>query len=150
MDQHNPKIASMKNLIKAAFIALVVVFAPAYAQDSTAPSTREMVVSQLGEYKTSLNLTDYQWTQVEMILKSSIRERLAIAQRYGLDGGGEAYQSLERKQKRQLKKELKASREGAEDRMKRFLDKEQFKEFKAVQESIYDEFLSRAQALEAG
>ena len=40
----------------------------------TAPmTTREQVETQLADLKDRLNLTDYQWTQVEMILKSSRR-----------------------------------------------------------------------------
>ncbi len=45
-----------------------------------------------------------------------------------------------------MRKELKESREDTEDRMKRYLEKDQFKEFKAVQEEIYDEMLARANA----
>lgn len=129
-------------------LALTLLFAAAAgdlrAQDNET-TTREMVEEQLLDLKTRLNLTDYQWTQVEMILKSSIRERVAIARRYGLDGGGEAFANLERKQKRAMKKELKACRENTQDRMKRFLDKEQYKEFKAVQEEIHDEILARVE-----
>ena len=85
----------MKTNLTCFFLALLMaVTLPVLAQDeaieaeapTAPPTTREQVDVQLAELKDRLNLTDYQWTQVEMILKSSIRERVAIAQRYGLDG----------------------------------------------------------------
>ena len=118
---------------------------PAMAQDDAGPTTREQVATQLEDYKERMSLSDYQWSQVEMILKSGIRERVAIARRYGLDGNPEVLENLSRKDKRNLRKELKESREETEDRMKRYLDKEQFKEFKAIQEEIHEQFLARVE-----
>jgi hypothetical protein len=109
-------------------------------------TTREMVDERLADMKERLALSDYQWTQVEMILKSSIRERVAIIRRYGLDGGPEAIAALEGSEKRAMKRELKDSRKSTEKRMKRFLDKEQFKEFKAIQEEIHDELIARVES----
>jgi hypothetical protein len=123
-----------------------------WAQDPTSvtatpnETTREMVEERLADMKTRLALNDYQWTQVEMILKSSIRERVAIIRRYGLDGGPEAIAALEGAEKRAMKRELKDSRKNTEKRMKRFLDKEQYKEFKAIQEEIHDELIARVES----
>lgn len=126
-------------------LSLLVAFAvaaPAAAQDGEA-TTRERVELRLEDLKGRLDLTDYQWTQVEMILRSSIRERMAIAERYGLDGDRETLTELEGSDKRAMRRELKACRKDTEKRMKRYLDKEQYKEFKAVQEAIHEELLTR-------
>ena len=71
----------------------------------------------------------------------SIRERVAIAKRYGLEDGG--VEALEGKEKRALKREIKSSRKFAEQRMKRFLSKDQMKEFKALQERIDSRLLEQ-------
>ena len=109
-------------------------------------TTREMVEDRLADMKERLALSDYEWTQVEMILKSSIRERVAIIRRYGLDGGAEAIAALEGAEKRAMKRELKDSRKNTEKRMKRYLSKEQYKEFKAIQEEIHDELIARVES----
>ncbi|MEE4174661.1 MAG: hypothetical protein V2I57_10460 [Xanthomonadales bacterium] len=112
-------------------------------------TTREMVENRLADMKERLALDDYQWTQVEMILKSSIRERVAIIRRYGLDGGVEAIAALEGAEKRAMKRELKDTRKETEKRMKRYLDKDQYKEFKAIQEEIHDELIARVESAQA-
>lgn len=123
-------------------LLLSLVAVPAAAQEDPSPaSTREQVEQELADIKTQLTLSDYQWTQVEMILKSSIRERVAIAKRYGLEDGG--VEALEGKEKRALKREIKSSRKFAEQRMKRFLSKDQMKEFKALQERIDSRLLEQ-------
>ena len=109
-------------------------------------TTREMVEERLADMKGRLALSDYDWTQVELILKSSIRERVAIIRRYGLDGGLEAIAALEGPEKRAMKRELKENRKNTEKRMKRYLDKEQYKEFKAIQEEIHDELIARVES----
>lgn len=106
-------------------------------------STRELVETQLADLKERLDLSDYQWTQVQMILKSSIRERVAITRRYGLDGDPASLEALEGKDKRAMRKELKACRKDTEKRMKRYLDKDQYKAFKAVQEEIHEDLIAR-------
>ena len=118
------------------------------AEENTGPSVRERVEQELEQFRTDLDLTDYQWTQVEMILKSSIRERLAIAQRYGLEGQGD-WSNLERKEKRQLAKDMKNSRKATAERMERYLDKEQMKAFKAYQEEKRDQMLARLESAQA-
>lgn len=136
----------------AAALALLASGSCLWAQDAAsvaaAPNetTREMVEERLADMKDRLALSDYQWTQVEMILKSSIRERVAIIRRYGLDGGPEAIAALEGAEKRAMKRELKDSRKSTEKRMKRYLDKEQYKEFKAIQEEIHDELVARVES----
>ena len=121
------------------------------AQDATSvtatpnATTREMVDDRLAAMKERLALGDYEWTQVEMILKSSIRERVAIIRRYGLDGGPEAIAALEGSEKRAMKRELKDSRKNTEKRMKRYLTKDQYKEFKAIQEEIHEELIARVE-----
>lgn len=109
-------------------------------------TTREMVDARLADMKERLALSDYQWTQVEMILKSSIRERVAIIRRYSLDGGPEAIAALEGAEKRAMRRELKDTRKETEKRMKRYLDKQQYKEFKAIQEEIHDELIARVES----
>lgn len=116
------------------------------AQDEqTGPTTREIVDQQITRYRDELQLSDYQWAQVERILRSDIRERVAIARRFGLHGN-ESAAAMEKKQIRALEKELKNSRSFTEDRMKRYLDKPKFKEFKALQEQIHDEFEDQLEA----
>lgn len=115
--------------------------APLAAQeslDNSGTTTREEVDSRLATIKTEMDLSDYQWSQVEMILKSSIRERVAIIKRYGLDGSTDLLEPLEGSEKRAAKRELKTSRKDTEKRMKRYLDKAQYKEFKAYQEQLYE------------
>lgn len=136
-------------------LALLSAGTTATAQEDaavTAPpnaTTREMVDDRLADMKERLALDDYQWTQVEMILKSSIRERVAIIRRYGLNGGAEAIAALEGAEKRAMKRELKDTRKETEKRMKRYLDKDQYKEFKAIQEEIHDELIARVEAAQA-
>lgn len=105
--------------------------------ENSGTTTREEVDTRLAAVKTELNLDDYKWSQVEMILKSSIRERVAIIQRYGLDGSTDTLEPLEGSEKRAAKRELKESRKDTEKRMKRYLDKAQYKEFKEIQEQTY-------------
>lgn len=114
-------------------LALALGATAAGAQDST----RALMAEQLEDYRAALELSDYQWTQVELILKSGIRERIAIARRYGLDDT-EALASLDRKQRRAMQRDLKDARKFTRDRMKRYLDKEQFKRFEAYQDDIYE------------
>jgi len=134
-------------MIKTIFLitltaVLSVAFQPAAAQEADL-TTRELVDQRLLDLRDQLSLSDYQWSQVEMILKSSIRERVAITRRYGLDQGPEALEALEGSERRAMKRELKDCRKDTEKRMKRYLDKEQYKEFKAVQEEIHDDLLAR-------
>lgn len=105
--------------------------------ENSGTTTREEVDTRLAAIKTDLNLDDYKWSQVEMILKSSIRERVAIIHRYGLDGSTDTLEPLEGSEKRAAKRELKESRKDTEKRMKRYLDKAQYKEFKELQEQTY-------------
>lgn len=127
------------------FAGLMVGAAPTpVAAEAT---TREIVDQGLEEMKTRLELDDYQWAQVEMILKSGIRERVAIARRYGLDGETFTADTLDDDQFKAMRKDLKECRKNTEKRMKRYLDKEQYKTFKAVQEEIHAELLARAESI---
>ena len=136
---------SMFILLAAAFLAFGA--APLHAQEDNITTTREVVESRLADMKDRLALDDYQWSQVEMILKSSIRERVAIINRYGLNGDDVTLENLERSDKRAMRRELKDCRKNAEKRMKRYLDKDQYKEFKAIQDEIHEELLSRIEAI---
>lgn len=143
----------MIKLLSAALVTVVLAVTPGHAgaqEDSDEPTTRELVDAQLIRYREQLALGDYQWAQVEQILRSDIRERVAIARRFGLDGSEASAASLEKKQVRALEKQLKNSREFTEERMKRYLDKPKFKEFKALQEQIHDEFEARLEAAREG
>ena len=139
---------AMLKLLSALLVLLMLAGpGPAWSQeDSNEPTTRELVDEQLVRYRDELALDDYQWAQVEIILRSDIRERVAIARRFGLDGSDASAANLEKKQVRALEKQLKASRDYTEERMKRYLDKPKFKEFKALQEQIHDEFEARLEA----
>jgi len=131
----------VRTLFSLMFIALLGA-APLAAQESADDSgstTREVVDERLAELKTELGLNDYQWSQVEMTLKSSIRERLAIVQRYDLEDGAARPEPLNGSEKRAAKRELKSSQENLEKRMKRYLDKEQYKSFRDSQEVLYEE-----------
>ncbi len=130
----------IRTLLALMLIALLA-SAPLAAQDSadaTGTTTREVVDERLAELKTELDLTDYQWSQVEMTLKSSIRERLAIIRRYDLEDSAAREEPLNGSEKRAAKRELKNSQEDLEKRMKRYLDKEQYKSFKDSQEVLYE------------
>lgn len=141
----NAKIKLLSALL--VLLLLAIPQGPAGAQDDgDEPTTRELVDAQLIRYREELALGDYQWAQVEAILRSDIRERVAIARRYGLDGSDESAANLEKKQLRALERQLKDSRDFTEERMKRYLDKPKFKEFKALQELIHDEFEARLEA----
>ena len=119
---------------------------PALAQEETAgPTTRERVESQLADLKERLALSDYTWNQVHLILKTSIRERVAIAKKYGLEQPGD-FDAMSGKDKRRLGKELKKNRKDTQERMERYLDKDQMKEFKAIQEEVHQEWLARRMA----
>lgn len=117
--------------------------------DVVVTSTRDRMELQLAEYKDQLDLSEYQWSQVEVILKSGIRERVAIANRYGVGVNGEAIETLDRKDQKQMARELKACRKDTLQRMKRYLDKEKYKEFKVIQEQAHAELLARASQSEA-
>lgn len=126
----------------AAATAIGMTTACAQEEESEGPSVRELVDQELELFRTELGLSDYTWTQVELILKSGIRERVAIAQRYGIDQEG-GVENLTNKDKRHLRKELKESRKNTEDRMERYLDKEQMKTFEDFQEQQRDQMLAR-------
>lgn len=132
-------------LLATAVLALGAV--PLGAQEEAGTTTREVVETKLEEMKGRLDLDDYQWSQVEMILKSSIRERVAIINRYGLNRDDVTLDTLERSEKRAMRRELKDCRKNTEKRMKRYLDKDQYKEFKAIQDEIHDELMARIEAV---
>ncbi len=137
-----------KRILFILLTGLMLTAATVVAQtDEPGATTREVVEQRLEDMKTRLDLDDYTWSQVERILKSSIRERVAIARRYGLDGELESLADLEGSEKRAAKRELKQCRKDVEKRMKRYLDKEQYKEFKAIQEEIHEEMLARIERI---
>ncbi len=137
-----------KRILFILLTGLMLTAATVVAQtDEPGTTTREVVEQRLEDMKTRLDLDDYTWSQVERILKSSIRERVAIARRYGLDGELESLADLEGSEKRAAKRELKQCRKDVEKRMKRYLDKEQYKEFKAIQEEIHEEMLARIERI---
>jgi len=118
---------------------------PATAQDEpTGPTTREQVDTQLEALRQQLALSEYTWNQVHLILKTSIRERIAIANKYGLDAAEDRVE-LSSKEQRRMRKELKSSRKSTAERMERYLDKEQMKAFEKLQEAIDTEFLARVE-----
>ena len=131
-----------------ALLCATLLAMPAMAQDEeqTGPSVREQVDQELEVFRNELGLSDYTWAQVEVILKSGIRERLAIAQSYGLDGTPGALDNMERKDKRRMMKEMKESRKNTAERMERYLDKDQMKAFEAFQEQQRDEMRARLEA----
>jgi hypothetical protein len=135
-------------LLLALTLAFLVLAGPtALAQESDLQSTtRTRVEAALEEYREQLHLTDYQWTQVRLIIKSDIRERMAIAQRYGLDGDGEGIDQLSSKELRRLKRDMKNSRKATEERMERYLDKDQMKAFEAIHEQLHDELMAQLEA----
>jgi hypothetical protein len=137
-----------KRILFILLTGLMLTAANVIAQtDEPGATTREVVEQRLEDMKTRLDLDDYTWSQVERILKSSIRERVAIARRYGLDGELETLAELEGSEKRAAKRELKQCRKDVEKRMKRYLDKDQYKEFKAIQEEIHEEMLARIERI---
>ncbi len=137
-----------KRILFILLTGLMLTTATVVAQtDESGATTREVVEQRLEDMKTRLDLDDYTWSQVERILKSSIRERVAIARRYGLDGEMETLADLEGSEKRAAKRELKQCRKDVEKRMKRYLDKDQYKEFKAIQEEIHEEMLARIERI---
>ncbi len=137
-----------KRILFILLTGLMLTAATVVAQtDESGATTREVVEQRLEDMKTRLDLDDYTWSQVERILKSSIRERVAIARRYGLDGEMETLADLEGSEKRAAKRELKQCRKDVEKRMKRYLDKDQYKEFKAIQEEIHEEMLARIERI---
>lgn len=136
-----------KRLFVLFLSALLLAFAGMAPADESGVTTREVVEQRLDDMKTRLDLDDYTWSQVERILKSNIRERVAIARRYGLEGDLETITELEGSEKRAAKRELKQCRKDVEKRMKRYLDKEQLREFKAIQEEIHDEMMARIEQI---
>ena len=119
--------------------------APAVAQESEGPTTRDLIAEQLEDYREALELSEYQWSQVETILRSAIRERIAISRRYGLEDEA-ALAALDRKQRRDLGRDLDEAREFTDDRMERYLDKEQFERFEEYQDVLYEDIEARIEA----
>lgn len=135
--------------LTATLALLLVISAPtdlAGQEEPSAQTTRERVEVELEDYRARLNLSDYQWNQVRLILKSDIRERVAIAKRYGLEADGSGVENLSSKQLRQLKRDMKESRKATEERMERYLDKDQMKAFEKVHEQLHDELLAQVEA----
>lgn len=133
-------------LLLACAVAPLTVIAQEQPQAATT-TTRELVDTRLADLKERLALSDYTWEQVHLILKTSIRERIAIGRKYGLDGG-DSSEPLSSKEKRQMRRELKSNRKATANRMERYLDKDQMKEFKRVQEEIHAEVLARLESRE--
>lgn len=140
-----PKLLIMSLLLALALGAWTVT-ASAQDEDSGEPTTRELVDAGLEDLRQQLNLSDYQWTQVEQILKSGVRQRVAIARRYGLDGTFESIEALDRKDKKRMEKDLKRNRKDTAERMKRYLDKDQYKAFKQLQEDLHEAIVARIEA----
>lgn len=140
-----PKLLIMSLLLALALGAWTVT-ASAQDEDSGEPTTRELVDAGLEDLRQQLNLSDYQWTQVEHILKSGVRQRVAIARRYGLDGTFESIEALDRKDKKRMEKDLKRNRKDTAERMKRYLDKDQYKAFKQLQEDLHEAIVARIEA----
>lgn len=138
-----------KSITVCLLLTCAVVSMPVTAQEHTqaGTTTRELVDTRLAELKERLALSDYTWEQVHLILKTSIRERIAIGRKYGLDGG-DSNVSFSSKEKRQMRRELKNNRKATANRMERYLDKDQMKEFKRVQEEIHAEVLARMESRE--
>ena len=128
-------------------LALGLVITPlAMAQETDGPTTRQVLETELEDYRTLLEVSDYQWSQVRLILKSDIRERMAIAQRYGLDGSEGSLEQLSSKDLRRLKREMKDSRKATEERMERYLTKDQMKAFEKLNDQFHDELLAQLEA----
>lgn len=135
-----------KNVLWVSALLLIAsVPAPAQEQDSApaTSTTRELVEVRLADMKERLNLSDYTWEQVHLILKTSIRERIAIAKKYGLDTENTNLDELSSRDQRRMRRDLKNVRKSTEKRMDRYLDKDQMKEFKAIQEDIHENILAR-------
>lgn len=132
-------------LIACGTAALLAAAHPGFAQDGdrSEMTVRERVEAELLTYRDQLALSDYQFSQVELILKSGIRERVAIAQRYGLDEFGDSGVSMDSKEQRRMLKELKQSRKDTAERMERYLDKDQMKAFKQFQEERSERLLAQ-------
>lgn len=133
-------------LIIQSFILLSLVVGPitagAQADETGEPSVRERVQQELEQYREDLQLSNYQWSQVELILKSGIRERIAIAQQHGVDEMDD-WSQLDRKAKRELSKDMKESRKNTAERMERYLTKDQMKAFEDYQDEQRDRLLAR-------
>lgn len=133
-------------LIIQSFILLSLVVGPitagAQADETGEPSVRERVQQELEQYREDLQLSNYQWSQVELILKSGIRERIAIAQQHGVDEIDD-WSQLDRKAKRELSKDMKESRKNTAERMERYLTKDQMKAFEDYQDEQRDRLLAR-------
>jgi C-terminal processing protease CtpA/Prc len=142
----------VKKLALPVLLAAFIVTSPAVLaqEEDQGPSVRERVEQELEVVREELNLSDYKWAQVELILKSGIRERVAIVQRYGLDGTTVRFEDLSGKDQRRMRKDLKESLKNTEDRMERYLDKEQMKTFEEFQERQRDELLARLEQRETG
>jgi hypothetical protein len=114
----------------------------AQAQDPEGPTTRDLIAERLDGYRDALELDDYHWSRVETILRSAIRERIAIGRRYGLEDEA-ALAALERSERRQLERDLEQARDFTLDRMERYLDEEQFERFEDYEDGIYEAIEAR-------
>ena len=132
-------------IVTCLLLAAALPAAPAAAQENEGPTTRDLIAEQLDGYREALELGDYEWSQVETILRSAIRERIAIGRRYGLEDEA-ALAALDRKQRRDLGRDLEEAREFTDERMERYLDKEQFERFEEYEDSLYDAIEARIEA----
>lgn len=124
----------MKHLIQSLCVLTFtlisqVSFAGSFDLASKDPETT--IQEKVTLYKERLELTDEQTEKMRPIIKDSIEKKIAILKSYGFSKDAERPE-LERKQKRALRKELKAVEKSAKKQYAEFLNKDQMKTLREI------------------
>ena len=127
----------------AASVLAAVLFAaspPAGAAQERGGEQLAQLQERLDEARARLKLTDEQTVQVRPILRAGMEKQVAVLEKHGIDPQGEGTARRGRAPERRLRElralgdDLEAVRKETRKQLKDVLSKEQFKEFKKLQE----------------
>ena len=128
-------------LAAAAFAALLFAASPpAGAAQQPGGERLAELQERLEEARARLKLTDEQTEQIRPILRAGLEKQMAVLEKHGIDlrGGGGARRGGASQQRlrelRALGDDLEVVRKETRKQLKDVLSKEQFKEFRTIQE----------------
>ena len=131
---------------------LLVCFFSVFAFTVNASDTSTEVAQakqQVEQIKTRLKLTDEQNEKVAPIIESSMSNRKAILNEYGIDLGSDEIKSVEKlgfRKARKLKKQMEELRQRTRTKLESVLTNEQLAEYEDIQEEISSKIRSRIRA----
>lgn len=137
---HGCRSFSRHALAAGAFASLLFAASPPVAAQQPGGERLAQLQERLEEAKARLKLTDEQTEQIRPIFRAGLEKQMAVLEKHGIDlrGGGGARRGTPSQQRlrelRALGDDLEAVRKETRKQLKDVLSKEQFKEFRKIQE----------------